>query len=127
MGRDTSTTATPVCWGILGTGSIARMFVADLLLTGHQVTAVGSRTSEAAEAFASQFGIAHAHGTYEALVADPDVDIVYVATPHTRHHADTSLALRADKHVLVEKPFTINAAEAQSLVNLAAERGLMIL
>ncbi len=67
------------------------------------------------------------HGSYEDLVADPEVDVVYVATPHPRHHDDTALALRAGKHVLVEKPFTINAAEAQSLVDLAAERNLVIL
>ena len=122
-----SAAATSVRWGILGTGWIARQFVADLKLTGRQVRAVGSRADETAERFASEFGISHAHGTYEALVADPDVDIIYVATPHIRHHADASMALRAGKHVLVEKPFTINAAEAQSLVDLAAGRGLVVL
>jgi predicted dehydrogenase len=119
--------ATSVRWGILGTGWIAELFVADLKLTGHQVVAIGSRATETAERFASKFGIAGAHGTYEALVADDSVDIVYVATPHPRHHDDASLALRAGKHVLVEKPFTINAAEAQSLVDLASERGLLVL
>ena len=114
-------------WGILGTGGIARAFVADLELTGHEVVAVGSRTAESARRFASEFGIPRAHASYEALVADETVDIVYVATPHTRHHSDASLALRAGKHALVEKPFTINAAEAQDLVDLAAERGLVVL
>jgi predicted dehydrogenase len=114
-------------WGILGTGWIAQTFVADLQLAGHLVTAVGSRTAQTAEAFASRFGLERAHGSYEALVADPNVDVVYVATPHTRHHDDSALALNACKHVLVEKPFTINAREAQSLVELAAARGLVIL
>ncbi len=114
-------------WGILGTGGIARTFVADLQLTGHQVTAVGSRAAQTAEAFASQFGIERAHASYQALVADQNVDIVYIATPHPRHHADATLALAAGKHVLVEKPFTINAGEARDLVELAARRGLVIL
>ncbi len=114
-------------WGILGTGWIAQVFVSDLQLAGHRVVAVGSRTAQTAEAFASRFGLERAHASYEALVADPNVDIVYVATPHPRHHADSALALNAGKHVLVEKPFTINAHEAQNLVELAADRGLVIL
>jgi len=114
-------------WGILGTGGIARAFVADLQLIGRDVVAVGSRTAETAQGFAGDFGIPHAHASYEALVEDAAVDIVYVATPHPRHHHDASLALRAGKHALVEKPFTINAAEAQDLVDLATERGLLVL
>jgi predicted dehydrogenase len=116
-----------VRWGILGTGGIARQFVADLQLTGHEVTAVGSRAAVAAARFAADYGIARAHASYEDLVADDAVDIVYVATPHSRHHADALLALAAGKHALVEKAFTINAAEAQELVDLAAARGLVVL
>lgn len=114
-------------WGILGTGWIAELFVADLQLTGHNVAAVGSRAQDTADRFAGRFEIPRAHGSYEALVADPEIDVVYVATPHPRHNPDTALALRAGKHVLVEKPFTINAGEAQELVDLAAERGLVVL
>ncbi|HTW12301.1 MAG TPA: Gfo/Idh/MocA family oxidoreductase, partial [Solirubrobacteraceae bacterium] len=114
-------------WGILSTGLIASLFVADLQLTGHEVTAVGSRTAARAETFASEFGIARVHGSYEELVADPEVDIIYVGTPHTRHHDDTALALKAGKHVLVEKPFTVNATEARRLVELASDRGLLLL
>lgn len=114
-------------WGILGTGGIARTFTSDLLLTDHVVTAVGSRTHESAAAFAAEFGIAGVHSSYEALVADDDVDIVYVATPHTRHHGDAKLALAAGKHALVEKPFTINAAEARDLAEFAAARELLVL
>lgn len=114
-------------WGILGTGTIAQAFVKDLNLTGHRITAVGSRSAETAARFANDFDIPNAYGSYEDLVVDEAVDIIYIATPVTRHHADAVLALRAGKHVLVEKPFTVNAAEAQSIVDLGAELGLLVL
>jgi predicted dehydrogenase len=114
-------------WGIIATGWIADLFTKDLLQTGHAVAAVGSRSQEKAETFAGQFGIAKAHGSYEALVADPDIDIVYVATPHPMHASAALMALNAGKHVLVEKPFTLNAAEAQQIVDLAASKGLVVL
>ncbi len=112
-------------WGILATGLIAHLFTADLRMAGHTVTAVGSRRREAADAFAAEFGITHAHGSYEALVADPDVDIVYIGTPHTAHAENALLALDAGKHVLVEKPFTLTAAEAERVRDAARERGLL--
>lgn len=114
-------------WGILGTGGIARQFTRDLLLDGHAVAAVGSRTRERAERFAALFELPAAHAGYEALVADPSVDLVYVATPHPFHYPHARLALEAGKHVLVEKPFTLNAAQAMELVTLAAENGLLVL
>ncbi len=114
-------------WGIIGTGGIARQFTSDLLLTGHTVSAVGSRTKESAERFAADFNLAGAHPSYEELVADPAVDLVYVATPHPFHYANAALALEAGKHVLVEKPFTLNAVQAQRLVSQAASRGLLVL
>jgi predicted dehydrogenase len=114
-------------WGIIGTGGIARQFTSDLLLTGHQVAAVGSRTEASAERFAALFELPAAHASYESLVADPAVDLVYVATPHPFHYANAKLALDAGKHVLVEKPFTLNAAQARELVTLAADRGLLVL
>ncbi|MFB7886024.1 Gfo/Idh/MocA family protein [Microbacterium sp. NPDC056057] len=112
-------------WGILGPGGIARAFTSDLRTAGLDVAAVGSRRRETADAFAAEFGIPHAHGSYEELVADPDVDIVYIATPHPMHAANALLALEAGKHVLVEKPFTLNAAEAAAVRDAAAERGLL--
>jgi predicted dehydrogenase len=114
-------------WGILGTGGIARQFTQDLLLTGHTVTAAGSRTREGADQFAAHFGLPAAHAGYEALVADPAVDLVYVATPHPWHYPNAALALEAGKHVLVEKPFTLNAVQARELVSLAESRGLLVL
>jgi predicted dehydrogenase len=88
-------------WGILATGGIAASFAADLRTADLDLVAVGSRSQESADAFAARFDIAHAHGSYADLVADPDVDIIYVATPHPMHHADARLALEAGKHVLV--------------------------
>ena len=111
-------------WGILGTGGIASTFAADLRLTDSGVvTAVGSRSQQSADRFADTFGIANRHPSYESLVADPDVDVIYVATPHPFHHDNAILALRAGKHVLVEKPFTMNAGEAREIVRVAREHG----
>lgn len=114
-------------WGILATGRIAEAFVRDLQLIGAPVTAVGSRDAGRARDFADRFGIPDSHGSYEELVADPDVDVVYVATPHPAHAANALLALEAGKHVLVEKPFTLSQAEAQRVVDRADELGLVVL
>src|ERR1700761_2717272 len=115
----------PLRWGILGTGGIASTFVTDLQLTDSGVViAVGSRSQGSADRFADKFGIASRHGSYESLVADPDVDVIYVATPHPMHHDNAVLALRAGKHVLVEKPFTMNAAEARDVAGVARQHGL---
>ncbi|MBT2500907.1 Gfo/Idh/MocA family oxidoreductase [Agromyces sp. ISL-38] len=114
-------------WGILATGGIARAFTSDLKVNGFTVQAVGSRSSEAAEAFAAEFEIRNAHASYEALVADPEVDVIYVSTPHPLHAANAMLALEAGKHVLVEKPFAVNAREAQAIADLAAAKGLLAL
>lgn len=112
-------------WGILATGFIADTFASDLRTAGLDLVAVGSRSQESADAFAARFDIPHAHASYEALVADPDVDIVYVSTPHPMHHENAKLALEAGKHVLVEKAFTLNRAEAEDLQRIASERGLL--
>lgn len=114
-------------WGILGTGFIADLQVRDLVDNGFAVQAVGSRSLATSQAFASRFDIPTAHGSYEDLAADQDVDVVYVATPHVFHHENALLALNAGKHVLVEKAFTINARQAQEIVDLAAGKGLVAL
>jgi predicted dehydrogenase len=116
-------------WGILGTGGIAKSFAGDLQLTGRTIAAVGSRSKEGATRFAERFGIppSHAHDSYAALAADPDVDVIYVATPHPMHADNALLSLRGGKHVLIEKPFAINAKEAKAIVDLAASKGLVVL
>lgn len=119
--------AKTIRWGILATGWIADLFVKDLIHAGHSVAAVGSRVQESADRFAKTFGIATAHGSYEALVADPNVDIIYIATPHPQHVSAAKLALNAGKHILVEKPFTLNAVEAAEIVDLAQAKGLVVL
>jgi predicted dehydrogenase len=99
--------------------------VSDLRLTDSGVvSAVGSRSQGSADRFADEFGIVARHPSYESLVADPNVDVVYVATPHPMHRDNAILALRAGKPVLVEKPFAMNAAEAREIVEVAREAGL---
>lgn len=114
-------------WGILATGWIAELFTQDLLDSGLNVAAVGSRSTEKAAAFAQRFNIPNAWGSYQELVDDPNVDIIYVATPHTGHLSAALLALHAGKHVLIEKPFTLNAPEARQIVELAREKNLIVL
>ena len=114
-------------WGILATGKIAHSFCRDLALVpdGH-VAAVGSRRLASAEAFAAEFG-GRPHGSYEELVADPDVDVVYVATPHVLHAGNVRAALAAGKAVLCEKPMTLDAATTGALFDEARERGLFLM
>jgi len=111
-------------WGILATGKIAHQFAQDLLQTpGAQLVAVGSRRLAAAEEFAAAYSRegepVRAHGSYEDLVADPEVDVVYIATPHSLHLENARLAFEAGKHVLCEKPLTLNLADAEEMVALA--------
>lgn len=112
-------------WGILATGGIAHAFARDLRTAGRDLVAVGSRRADAAQAFADEFEVARAHGSYEALVDDPDVDILYIATPHPAHADNAILALEHGKHVLVEKPFTLTAAEAARVRDAARASGLL--
>jgi predicted dehydrogenase len=115
-------------WGILAPGGIARTFVDALQAhTGQRVVAVGSRSAARAAAFASEFGVARSYGSYEQLVADPEVDIVYVASPQSEHLAHGLLAVEAGKPVLVEKPFALSAAEAEQLVAAASARGVFLM
>ena len=117
--------APPLSWGVLGTGWIAEKFAGALARhTRQRVTAVGSRSVASAKDFGARIGVARAHGSYADLVADPEVDVVYVATPHNLHRAHALLALDAGKHVLVEKPLGLSAAEASEIAARATERGL---
>jgi predicted dehydrogenase len=112
-------------WGIVGTGGIAAAFARDVAaLPDHRVEAVGSRSQGSADRFVDEHGVARGHASYEALVADPDVDAVYVATPHPMHAENALAAIAAGKHVLVEKPFTMTADEARRVVAAARERGV---
>ncbi|MGN6611081.1 MAG: Gfo/Idh/MocA family protein [Angustibacter sp.] len=111
--------------GILGTGRIASAMARDLdLLDDVEVVAVGSRTDAGAQRFAEAHDVPRAHGSYEALVADPDVDAVYVTTPHPGHRDAALLAIAAGKHVLVEKPFTLDAHQAREVVAAARAAGV---
>lgn len=115
-------------WGILGAGSIARKFVTGVkALDDHEVIAVGSRQQATADKFADEFAIPHRHASYEALAADPEVDAIYVATPHPMHKENTLLSLRGGKAVLCEKPFTINAAETQEIIAEARQRKIFLM
>ncbi|MCA4134846.1 Gfo/Idh/MocA family protein [Arthrobacter sp. M4] len=111
-------------WGIAGPGWIGKRFAESLSLHGCQrVTAVGSRSLKRAELFGASHGL-RCHGSYADLAADSEVDVVYVATPHTAHLEVALAALDAGKHVLVEKPIGINSAEARQIAETAHSRGL---
>ncbi len=115
-------------WGILGTGAIAAKLAEGLaILSEAELVAVGSRSRASAESFAARFNVPHRHASYEALAADPAVDVVYVATPHPFHKENSLLCLEAGKAVLCEKPFTINAAEAEAVIATARARKLFLM
>ena len=117
--------APPLRWGVIGTGWIAERFAGSLARnTRQRVVAVGSRSVASAKDFADRVAIGRAHGSYADLVADPEVDVVYVATPHNLHHPHALLALDAGKHVLVEKPLALNAAQASEIAARASARGV---
>ncbi|MEM1410989.1 MAG: Gfo/Idh/MocA family oxidoreductase [Pseudomonadota bacterium] len=111
-------------WGIVSTGRITHTFARDMVsVPGGTIQAVASRRQATAQDFAAQYGISDVHGSYEDLLANPAVDAVYIATPHTLHHDNACAALRAGKAVLCEKPLTVNRAEAESLVAVAEASG----
>ena len=119
---------TPIRWGILGPGSIANQFAKGLQAAPDgQLVAVGSRDLQRAEAFAEQYDAPNRHGSYEELVADPEVDAIYVATPHPFHKENSILCLEAGKAVLCEKPFTVNAAEAAEIVAVARAKKVFLM
>jgi len=115
-------------WGVVGPGAIATGFADAMQLTdGGTIVAVASRSAERAAAFGDRYAIPARYGDYQSLAADPDVDVVYVATPQSRHEPDTLTFLRAGKHVLCEKPFALNARQAATMVEAARSRGLFLM
>jgi predicted dehydrogenase len=116
-------------WGVLATGGIAAAFTAELLALKDdaEVVAVASRGDASARAFAERFGIPRAYGSWTALADDPEVDVVYVATPHSAHRVAAGLCLGAGKAVLCEKSFTVNAVEARELVELARAKDCFLM
>jgi predicted dehydrogenase len=119
------TTAPPLRWGIVGPGWIGQRFVGALNAhTRQEVVAVASRSAARADAFAAEWNIPAAYPSYDALLDDAGVDIVYISTPHVEHHACALAALAAGKHVLVEKPMGVNASEAREVIAAARAAGL---
>ncbi|MGD8901966.1 MAG: Gfo/Idh/MocA family oxidoreductase [Anaerolineae bacterium] len=118
----------PIRWGILGTGWIANEFAQGLMcLPDAELVAVGSRTPESAQRFAERYGVPHRHSGYEALARDAHVDVIYVATPNPLHREHTMLCLEAGKPVLCEKPFALNAREAEDMIRFAREKKLFLM
>ena len=117
-----------VRWGILGPGGIAAQFAGDLkFVEGAELAAVGSRSAATATAFAERFGFARAHGSYAELAADPDVDVVYIATPHAFHFDAALACIEAGKSVLVEKPITLDMAGAAALIQAARSNEVFLM
>ncbi len=114
-------------WGILGTGAIASPFAQGLGLAGGELLAVASRTRSRADAFAARFGVPRVYDRGEALVRDPDVDVVYVATPNAEHRASSLLCIEAGKAVLCEKPFALDANEAKEVIDAATRRRVFVM
>ncbi|MEV4141333.1 Gfo/Idh/MocA family oxidoreductase [Dactylosporangium sp. NPDC049742] len=120
--------APPIKWGVIAPGWIADQFAGAVHRhSKSRVVAAGSSSLQRAEEFMARHGGGRAYGSYEALVADADIDAVYVASPHSHHHEQTLLALRAGKPVLVEKAFTQNAAQAAELIEVARGSGLLLM
>jgi predicted dehydrogenase len=117
-----------VKWGIIGTGQIASKFATALNSLDHtELSAIASRDPVKAKEFATRFHIKKAYGSYEELIGDPDIDVIYIGTPHTEHKAHAKLCLAAGKAVLCEKPFTLNYPEAKELVDLARSNEVFLM
>lgn len=115
-------------WGIVGTGKIARRFTEDFVdIKNGKILGVASRTQEKSEDFAKNFNIERAYGSYEELAKDKDIDVVYIATPHSMHYENVKLFLNSDKSVLCEKAFTVNGEQLEELINLAKQKELFLM
>jgi dihydrodiol dehydrogenase / D-xylose 1-dehydrogenase (NADP) len=121
-------TGNPIRWGILGTGYIARKFAEALTFVPEaRLVAVGSRSAQTAEDFAREYQRPRVHASYQALIEDPEVDVVYIATVNNLHRENCLAALNAGKPVLCEKPFMVNSAEAVEVISLAREKKLFLM
>lgn len=115
-------------WGIIGCGKIAHKFIQDFeYIDNGEVVAVGSRSKGKAEDFAAQYGVEKAYGSYEELAADPEVQAIYIATPHNFHLEHMKLCFKYDKAVLCEKPITVNAGELQKALEIAQSKNLFLM
>ncbi|OEZ62276.1 Gfo/Idh/MocA family protein [Duganella sp. HH105] len=115
-------------WGILGTGKIAKAFATALQDTpGAKLAAVASRSVDSATKFGIEYGAERFHGSYQALADDPEVDVIYIGTPHPMHHENALMCLHGGKGVLVEKSFTMNRRQAEDIINLARQKKLFVM
>lgn len=115
-------------WGILGAGRIAGKFASDLkLVADAELVAIGSRSQETADKFGNEFDIKKRHASYEALVSDPEVDVIYIATPHSYHYENTLLCLHHNKAVLCEKPFAMNVRQVKEMIDLAHNKKIFLM
>src|SRR5213594_391872 len=118
----------PIAWGILGTGNVAQLFASDLArVPDARFLAIGSRSKERARIFGQKFSIPNQHGNYRELASDPRVQAVYIATPASAHKENMLLCLNAGKAVLCEKPFTVNAREAEEVIALARRKNVFLM
>src|SRR4051812_35591136 len=114
-------------WGILGCGKIARKFASDLrFIKDAELVAVGAREQCNADAFAMEFPVKHIHESYESLAQNPEVDVIYIATPHGYHHEHTMLCLKHKKAVLCEKAFAMNTRQASEMITFAKAQGVFL-
>ena len=112
-------------WGILGCGTIANEMAATFQKMGHEIYGVANRTPEKAEKFADKYGVKHVFETYEEMLAE-NIDIIYVATPHSMHYENMKQAVNAGKHILCEKAITVNVAQLEEVLELAEEKGVVV-
>lgn len=114
-------------WGVIGPGAIAKNFAKAIQVSEKScLAAVASRSAERAQAFADLFNIDKVFSDYASMLSDPDIDVIYIATPHSFHYQQAKMCLEAGKHVLLEKPATINAAQLEHLVLLSKEKGVLL-
>jgi predicted dehydrogenase len=115
-------------WGIIGAGRISSTFATALnSMENTKLAAVASRDIARAKDFAGRFSIDKVYGSYEELAADPEIDVVYIGTPHSEHKANAALCIKSGKAVLCEKPFTLNVQESEYLISLAREKSVFLM